>query len=147
MENLNSPTKNPNSPKNSPLKKIKSPFKSPLKNPNSPSSSNLGISKSRYKSPSKLEFWGFNDGNPRSRSLKFEYYDDSTSLETDPKWGRELDSEGEPIYTPDPYDWENHEYTSVDAVFSNSDCEEEEWLDKLGPFSSEFLFLWVHVVF
>jgi hypothetical protein len=143
---------NPNSPKNSPMKNPnpKSPFKSPLKNPKSPSSSNLSICKSPYKSPYKSPCssnLGFNDGNPRSESLKFDYYEDSTSVETDPKWGRELDSEGEPIYTPDPYDWENHEYTYVDAVFSNTDCEEEQWLDKLGPFSSEFLFLWVHVVF
>ena len=27
------------------------------------------------------------------------YEDECSSVETDPKWGRELDSEGEPIYT------------------------------------------------
>ncbi len=79
------------------------------------------------------------------------YYDDDyydsyeSSVETDPKWGRELDSEGEPIYTPEP-DWPENpdrEYIVADALFCNSDCEEEEWLDKLGPFSSMFLFLWV----
>ena len=79
------------------------------------------------------------------------YYDDDyydsyePSVETDPKWGRELDSEGEPIYTPEPHCFENpdYEYIAADALFCNSDCEEEEWLDKLGPFSSMFLFLWV----
>ena len=29
--------------------------------------------------------------------------------------------------------------------FLNTDYEEEDWLDKLGPFSCEFLFLWLHV--
>ena len=41
----------------------------------------------------------------------------------------------------------DREYSSIDAVFSNTDCEEEDWLDKLGPFSSEFLFVLVHVHF
>ena len=77
------------------------------------------------------------------------YYDDDyydsyeSSVETDPKWGGELDSEGEPIYTPEPDLNPDREYIYADAVFSNSDCEDEEWLDKLGPFSSMFLFLWV----
>ena len=39
----------------------------------------------------------------------------------------------------------DREYSSTNVVFSNTNCEEEYWLDKLGPFSSEFLFLWVHV--
>ena len=94
---------------------------------------------------------GFDDENSKS-SLKsfekeyFDYYaDDSTFVEMDPKWGRELDSEGEPIYTPEVDLRTDCEYSFIDAIFSNTDCEEEDWLDKLGPFSSEFLFLWLHV--
>ena len=125
-------------------------MKSPLKNHNSPSSSHLRIPKSPYKSGSKIEFKGFNDGNlifelPSFEDEYFDYYDDSASVETDPKWGRQLDFEGEPIYTPEPEMYPDRKYSSADAVFSNTDCEEEDWLDKLGPFSSEFLFLWVHV--
>ena len=148
MENrkspLQSPLKNLKSRLKSTLKKKKnSPLKSPLKNPNSPSSSHLRIPKSPYKSVSNIEFKGFNDGN--SRSGHFDYHDDSTSVETDPKWGRQLDFEGEPIYTPELEMYPDRKYSSADAVFSNTDCEEEDWLDKLGPFSSEFLFLWVLV--
>ena len=62
-----------------------------------------------------------------------------------PKQGRQLDFEGEPICTPEPEMYPGREYSSADAVFSNTDYEEEDWLDKLGPFSSEFVFLWVHV--
>ena len=110
----------------------------------------MRIPNSPYKSGSKIEFKGFNDGNPKSGLSSFEdeyfdYYDDSTSVETNPKWGRQLDSEGEPIYTPEPEMYPYREYSSADVVFSNTDCEEEDWLDKLGPFSSEFLFLWVLV--
>ena len=81
------------------------------------------------------------------------YYDDDyygsyeSSVETDPKWGRELDSEGEPIYTPEPDLNPDREYTSIDAVFSNTDCEDKDWLDKLGPFSSMFLFLMLLMLF
>ena len=143
---------NSSSPFKSPLKNPNSTINSPMKNPNSRTSLLLRIPKSPYKSPSKIEFKGFDDGNPRSGLKSFEeesfdYYDDSTSVETDPKWGRELDSEGEPIYTPEPDMYPDREYSSIDAVFSNTDCEEEDWLDKLGPFSSEFLFLLVHVHF
>ena len=72
------------------------------------------------------------------------YYDDEcSSVETDPKWGREQDSEGEPIYTPKPDLYPDRDYSSIDAVFSNTDCEDENWIDKLGPFSSMFLLLWL----
>ena len=93
MENrkspLQSPLKNPKSPLNSPLKNKNSPLKSPLKNPNLPSSSHMRIPKSPHKSDSKIEFKGFNDGNPSSELSSFEdeyfdYYDDSTTVETDP---------------------------------------------------------------
>lgn len=74
----------------SPLKNPKSTINSPMKNPNSPTSLHLRILKSPHKSPSKIEFKGFDDGNPRFRLKSFEeerfdYYDDSTSVETDPK--------------------------------------------------------------
>ena len=121
-----------------------------MKNPNSPTSSHLRIPKSPYKSPTKIELKGFDDKNPRSGLKSFEentldYYDDSTTIETNPKWGRELDYNGEPIYTPEPDLYPDHEYSSIDVVFSNTDCEEEDWLDKLGPSSCEFLFVLVHV--
>ena len=60
--------------------------------------------------------------------------DYESSVETNPRWGRELDSEDEPIYTPRPDD-PNHVYNSIDVVFAESDCEQEEWLDSLGPFT------------
>ena len=74
----------------------------------------------------------------------FDSYDDEcSSVETDPKWGGELESEGEPIYTPEVDMWPDRKYSSIDTYFSNTDCEDEDWLDKLGPFSSMFLFLWL----
>ena len=48
--------------------------------------------------------------------------DYESSVETNPCWGRELDSEGEPIYTPKS-DNPNHVYNSIDAIFAESDCE------------------------
>ena len=83
MENpklsITPPLKNPKSPSTFPLKNPKSPIVSPLKTP---------------KSPLK---------NPKSYDDEFfdSYDDDCSSVETDPKWGRELDSRGEPIYTPE----------------------------------------------
>ena len=67
-----------------------------------------------------------------------ESYDDyETSVETNPRWGRELNSEGEPIYTPETEN-PNHVYNLIDVVFARSDCE-EEWLDSLGPSTSMFM--------
>ena len=147
MENpkspLKSPLKIPKSPTNSPLKNPNSQLNSPLKNPNSPTSLPLRIPKSPLKLPTKIEVKGFNDENPRSGLKSFEeeyfeyYVDDSTFIETDPKWGRELDSEDEPIYTLEVDLWAEREYSSIDAVFLNTDCEEEDWLDKRSPFSSD----------
>ena len=101
---LKSPMKNPQSPLKSPLKNPNSPFNSPMKNPFSPTSLHLRIPKFPYKSPTKIESKGFDDENSRSGLKSFEensfvYYDDSTFVETDHTWGRELDSKGEPIYT------------------------------------------------
>ena len=74
----------------------------------------------------------------------FDSYDDEcSSVKTKPKWDRELDSEGELIYAPEVDLWPDSEYTSIDAYFSNTNCEDEDWLDKLGSFSSMFLFLWL----
>ena len=99
--------KNPKSPKTSPLKNLKSPINSPLKNLNSLDVSPLKIQKLHLENP--------------------KYYDDECSLvETDPNWGRELDSEGESIYTPEPNLWPDHEYSSTDVVFSNTDCKDED---------------------
>ena len=64
--------------------------------------------------------------------------DYESSVETNLCWGPELDSEGEPIYTPETDD-PNHVYNSIDAVFAKIDCEQEEWLDSLGPFTSMFM--------
>ncbi|CAO2816047.1 unnamed protein product [Amaranthus hypochondriacus] len=62
------------------------------------------------------------------------YIDDDyeSSVETDPRWGRELNSDGEPIYSPEPAD-PNHVYNAADALFADSD--DDEWLDSLGPFT------------
>ncbi|XP_057518393.1 zinc finger BED domain-containing protein RICESLEEPER 3-like [Amaranthus tricolor] len=82
----------------------------------------------------------FDDENPKSDLTSYEedffgyYDDDSISVEIDPKWGRELDSKGEPIYTPEIDLWDdlffvrppsalqlNVECTLVDALnFSSS---------------------------
>ena len=108
----------------------KSTINSPLKSLNSPDFSLLKIPKSPLSNPKYYD------------DESFDSYDDECSLvETDPKWGRELDSEGEPIYTPEPELYPDRDYSSIDVVFSNTDCEDEDWLDKLGPFSSMFLFL------
>ncbi|CAO2829664.1 unnamed protein product [Amaranthus hypochondriacus] len=121
--------------------KAQSPTTSPSKSPKNAKSSTVQSFSSPHVSPLKI---------PKSLLSNPKYYDDDlfdsyeedySSIETDPKWGRELDSEGEPIYTPKPDLNPDREYTSVDAVFSNTDCEDEDWLDKLGSFSSMFLFL------
>ena len=114
----------------------KAPTTSPLKNPKTTINSPLEKLTSSDVSPLKI---------PKSALLNPNYYDDEffDSVETDPKWDRELDFEGEPIYTPEPDLYPDREYFSLDAVFSNTDCKDEDWLDKLGPFLSMFLFLWV----
>ena len=38
------------------------------------------------------------------------YDGDQSSVKTNPKWGRELNSEGEPIYTPKIEVYPNREY-------------------------------------
>ena len=43
--------------------------------------------------------------------------DYESSVETNPHWGRELEYEGEPIYTSEQDD-PNHVYNSIDAVFA-----------------------------
>ncbi|CAO2837698.1 unnamed protein product [Amaranthus hypochondriacus] len=94
----------------------KSPTTSPIKNPNSSLDvSPLKICKSPLSNPNYYDD-GFYDS----------YEDDESSVETDPKWGKELDSEGEPIYTPEPDLNPEREYTCVDVVFSNTDCEDED---------------------
>ena len=83
------------------------------------------------------------DNNPKRVDDDYSNYVDESdddyesSVETNPRWGRELDSEGEPIYTPEPDD-PNHVYNLIDAVFAESDCE-EEWLDSLGLFTCIFM--------
>ncbi|XP_057546086.1 uncharacterized protein LOC130825072 isoform X2 [Amaranthus tricolor] len=88
-----------------------------------------------HDSPKRVDF-----DNPKRVHDDYPNYPDKSEddyesfVETNPCWGRELDSEGEPIYTPEPDD-PNHVYNSIDAVFAESDCEKEEWLDILGPFT------------
>ena len=123
---------NPKSPTNSPLKNPKFAINSPLKSLNSHDVSPLKIPKSPLSNPKYYDDESF-----------YSYEDECSSVETDPKWGRELYSEGEPIYTPEPNLYPVRDHSSVDVVFSNTDCEDEDWLDKLGPFLSMFLFLWL----
>ena len=113
-----------------PLKNPKSPSTFPLKNPNSPNVSPLKIPKSPLANPKFYDDEFFDS-----------YDDECSSVETNPKWGRELDSEDKPIYTLKVDLWPNREYSSIDVYFSNTDCEDEDWLDKLGLFSSMFMFL------
>ena len=123
---------NPKTPTTSTLKNLKTAINSPLEKLTSPDVSLLKIPKSPLLNPKYYDDKFFDS-----------YEDDYSSVETDPKWGRELDSKGEPIYTPELDLYPDREYSSVDVVFSNTDCEGEDWLDKLGSFSSMFLFLWV----
>ena len=106
---------NPKSPIASHLKNPKSLGTSPLKNPKSPTVFPLKIPKSPLKNPKSYDDEFFDS-----------YDDDCYSVETDPKWGRELDSEGEPIYTPEVDLWADREYSSIEAYFSNTDCEDED---------------------
>ncbi|XP_057528195.1 uncharacterized protein LOC130806949 [Amaranthus tricolor] len=102
-----------------------------MENPKSASTSSLNNPKTAINS--YKEDYSYDDDYEFFDS----YEDGYSSVEIDPKWGKELDSEGEPVYTPEPDLFPDREYSSVDAVFSNTDCEEEDWLDKLGPFSIE----------
>ena len=92
------------------MKNPKSSTTSPIKNPNS--------------SPLKICMSHLSNPNYYDDEFYDSYEDGESSVETDPKWGRELDSEGEPIYTPEPILNPDREYTSVDAVFSNTDYED-----------------------
>ena len=123
---------NPKSPTTSPLKNPKSAINLSLKSLNSPDVSPLKIPKSPLSNPKYYDDEFFDS-----------YENECSSIETDPKWGRELDSEGETIYTPEPDLYPDRDYSSIDTVFSNTDCEDEDWLDKLGSFSSMFPFLWL----
>ena len=121
---------NPKTPTTSPLKNPKITINSPLVKLTSPDVFPFKIPKSPLLNPNYYDDEFFDS-----------YEDDYSLVETDLKWGRELDSEGEPIYTPEPDLYPDREYSSIDVVFSNIDCEDEDWLHKLGPFPSMFMFL------
>ena len=130
MENPKTPTTSPlNNPKtaiNSPLEKLTSPDVSPLKIPKSPLL------------------------NPNYYDDEFcdSYENDYSSVETDSKLGRELDSEGELIYTSEPDLYQDREYSSVDAFFSNNDCEDKDWLEAIFEYVSVPVgVLWLMMIF
>ena len=59
-------------------------------------------------------------------------------METDPHWGKELDSDGESIIIPDCYITHQREYEWVDIGFVESG-NGDEWLDSIVFFSCMLL--------